>query len=100
MLWNIDVESSKTLWWIFVTIHAVAWAIIYGGSIIMDLPELLGVKQVYYDINRLLPPMALKSRDLVRLYGHVRHPSFVGLTIILWATNLLRFVCEYDTHTS
>lgn len=90
ILWNIDVESSNTLWWTFASIHAVSWIIIYGGSVIMDLPELTGVKQVYYDINNLLEPMAYKSRELVRLYGHVRHPSFFGLTIILWVTNLMR----------
>lgn len=120
-LWSVDVGSSNTLWWAFVLIHALCWTIIYGGSVIMDLPELLGikqvcscqikkyivqilykflfpnvwflfVKQVYYDINKLLPPMVYKSRDLVRLYSHVRHPSFFGLSIILWATNIMRFV--------
>lgn len=46
VLWNVDVESSNTLWWAFVLTHVVAWTIIYGGTVILDLAELLGVKQV------------------------------------------------------
>lgn len=90
ILWNVNVESSQILWWTFVSIHAFAWAVIYGGSLIMDLPELIGVKQVYYDVSNLLPPLDYKSTQLVRFYGHVRHPSFVGLSVILWCTNLMR----------
>lgn len=46
VLWQVDVASSNVLWWTFSLVHAFAWIIIYGGSIIMDLPEILGVKQV------------------------------------------------------
>lgn len=45
--------------------------------------------QVYYDITGLFTPLLYKSRNLGRLYGHIRHPSFLGLTIILWATNVM-----------
>lgn len=91
ILWQIDVEQRPTLWWTFVLMHAFAWTIVYGGSILMDLPELIGVKQVYYDINKLLEPIAYKSAELRKLYGHVRHPSFVGLSVVLWCTNLMRY---------
>lgn len=33
--------------------------------------------------------MSYKSPEFRRLLGHVRHPSFVGLTIILWVTNIM-----------
>ena len=45
--------------------------------------------QVYYDMYNLRPPMEYKSIELKRLYGHVRHPSFFGLSVILWATNIM-----------
>lgn len=45
-LWNFDTESSQTFYWLHYTVHTIAWIIIYGGSIVMDLPELTGVKQV------------------------------------------------------
>lgn len=47
-LWNLDTESSQTLCWLHYTVHTLAWIIIYGGSIVMDLPELIGVKQVCF----------------------------------------------------
>lgn len=56
----------------------------------MDFPELTGVKQVYYDFNKLLSPMKYKSQDLIRLYEHIRHPSFIGFTAILWLQNVMR----------
>lgn len=89
ILWDVDVRDSPPLWWTFVGLHTLAWAIILGGTILMDLPELLGVKQVYYDVKHLLPPMLYKSDELKRLYGHVRHPSFVGLSVVLWSANTM-----------
>ncbi|XP_017473635.1 PREDICTED: nurim homolog [Rhagoletis zephyria] len=89
VLWQVDVASSYVLWWTFSLVHGFAWMIIYGGSIIMDLPEILGVKQAYYDLKDYAQPIAYKSFRLRHLYSHVRHPSFVGLSVILWATNLM-----------
>ncbi|XP_053686642.1 nurim homolog [Sabethes cyaneus] len=86
-LWFVDVQQSPTLWWTFVTAHILAWTVIYGGSLLMDLPELIGLKQIYYDINDLAPPMSYKSRELRHFYERLRHPSFVGLSVVLWITN-------------
>lgn len=88
-LWFVDVESSPTLWWTYVSAHIVSWIVIYGGSLLMDLPELVGLKQVYYDVNDLAPPMSYKSRELRSFYGRMRHPSFVGLSVVLWITNCM-----------
>jgi len=66
-----------------------------SSSLVMDLPELLGIKQAYYDLKAYGPPINYKSGELRNLYAHVRHPSFVGLTVILFATNVMsvdRFV--------
>ncbi|XP_039966050.1 nurim homolog [Bactrocera tryoni] len=89
VLWQVDVASSNVLWWTFALMHAFAWMIIYGGSLIMDLPEILGVKQAYYDMKDYAQPIAYKSFRLRHLYTHVRHPSFVGLSAIFWITNLM-----------
>lgn len=35
--------------------------------------------------------MLYKSDELKRLYGHIRHPSFTSLFVILFATNIMRF---------
>ena len=55
----------------------------------MDLPEILGIKQVFYDMKRYAPPTAYKSTELNQLYQHIRHPSFICLTVVFWATNLM-----------
>ncbi|BFF90206.1 nurim homolog [Drosophila madeirensis] len=89
VLWQIDVDESAPLWWTFVVTHGLGWAVIFGGSLIMDLPELLGIKQVYYDLKEYGKPIAYKSSELRNLYSHVRHPSFVGLSVILIATNVM-----------
>ncbi|XP_055625102.1 nurim homolog [Toxorhynchites rutilus septentrionalis] len=86
-LWYIEVQQSSTLWWTFVSLHIISWVIIYGGSLLMDLPEFIGLKQIYYDINDLAPPMSYKSQELRNFYGRMRHPSFVGLSVVLWITN-------------
>lgn len=46
-LWNFDTEANYVSW-IYFAIHTIAWIIIYGGSVVMDLPELTGIKQVIY----------------------------------------------------
>lgn len=55
----------------------------------MDPVELLGVKQTYYDLHNYSEPLAYKSLELRNLYSHVRHPSFVGFTLILFVTNVM-----------
>lgn len=62
----------------------------------MDLPELLGIKQIVYHLQGLPHTCEYyKSEQLNTLYNHVRHPSFICLTIILWGANYMtldRFV--------
>ncbi|KAF2883966.1 hypothetical protein ILUMI_22224 [Ignelater luminosus] len=81
--WSISTDV-KLYWWLFVTLHGLAWVVIYVGTICMDVNELLGIKQVYYNIQHLPDPNIYKSHELKRLYSHMRHPSFVGFSIILW----------------
>uniref|UniRef100_A0A182TEB7 Nuclear envelope membrane protein n=1 Tax=Anopheles melas TaxID=34690 RepID=A0A182TEB7_9DIPT len=86
-LWFFEVETNRTLWWFLVASHVLSWIVVYGGSLMVDLPELIGLKHVYYDINDLAPPMSYKSRDLQDYYKRYRHPSFVALSVVLWFTN-------------
>ena len=45
-VWEINTNESFFLWLFFTLLHAVAWIVIYGAALTMDLPEMLGVKQV------------------------------------------------------
>uniref|UniRef100_A0A182KGP8 Nuclear envelope membrane protein n=1 Tax=Anopheles christyi TaxID=43041 RepID=A0A182KGP8_9DIPT len=86
-LWFFEVEENHSLWWLMIGSHVLSWIVVYGGSLMVDLPELIGLKHVYYAMNDLAPPMSYKSRDLQDYYKRYRHPSFVALSIVLWLTN-------------
>ncbi|XP_046141689.1 nurim homolog [Osmia bicornis bicornis] len=83
-LWNVNTSSNSIAWFIFTTLHVLAWSIIYSGCLMMDISELAGIKQVYYKFSSRPSPMAMKSKELLRYYSHMRHPSFIGFLIILW----------------
>lgn len=84
VLWKVDTSSNNTLWAIFTAAHVLAWSIIYSGCLMMDISELTGIKQVYYKFSFRPRPMVMKSKELLRYYSHMRHPSFIGFLIILW----------------
>lgn len=45
-LWSFELETNSIMYWSFISLHAASWIIIYGGCVIMDFPELIGIKQV------------------------------------------------------
>jgi hypothetical protein len=89
-LWNIVTDSHSTIWWIFVIIHSLLWVVIALGSLLMDLPEIFGIKQIYYDVQGFNDPLMYKARNLSRLLTSIRHPSYIGFFLIFWITNLMR----------
>lgn len=89
ILWQFNLDENQVLWWAFAITHTICWTVIYGGCLIMDLPEILGIKQVYYNMKHYAQPTVYKSHELRQLYQHIRHPSFISLTIIFCATNLM-----------
>lgn len=95
-LWNFN-PMSKIIYWIIMLIHTIAWVVIYVGNICMDLNELLGIKQIYYSIKNLPDPNTYKSKELRRLYSHIRHPSFLGFLLILWIVPVMRYVKNNKT---
>lgn len=90
ILWNISAPEYSSIWWIFTIIHSILWTIIAFGSLLMDLPEIFGVKQIYYDIQGLNEPFLYKAPRLSRLLSNIRHPSYVGFSLIFWITNVMR----------
>jgi protein-S-isoprenylcysteine O-methyltransferase Ste14 len=89
-LWNISAPDFSPTWWIFTVTHSILWSVIAFGSLLMDLPEIFGIKQIYYDIQGLNEPFSYKARSLSRLLSSIRHPSYVGFSLIFWITNLMR----------
>lgn len=83
-LWNYSTSDNYLLWWVFTVVHMFAWFFIYAGCLVMDMPELMGIKQVYYCLQGWQSPLWNKSENLRRLYCHMRHPSFTAVTVILF----------------
>ncbi|CAH1106529.1 unnamed protein product [Psylliodes chrysocephalus] len=88
VLWGFNL-NYKPIWWLYISIHAVAWIIIYVGNICCDVTELLGFKQVYYNMVNLPDPNLRKSQQLQRLNNHMRHPSFLAFALIFWLTPIM-----------
>ena len=44
-LWEMNIENIF-VWLLHTLIQIIAWGVIYGGTLLMDLPELIGIKQV------------------------------------------------------
>ncbi|XP_066995098.2 nurim homolog [Anabrus simplex] len=84
VLWHINIHNYQLLWWFHVVLHVYVWCIIWCGCIIMDISELLGIKQVIYSNQGWNGIEKYKSQGLLRLYSHMRHPFFSGFSIIFW----------------
>ncbi|KAG7457540.1 hypothetical protein MATL_G00228310 [Megalops atlanticus] len=84
-LWSVSSAPWDT-WFplLCFTVHFLCWAIICSILLIFDYPELLGIKQVYYECLGLGDPLSLKSPRAQRLYAHLRHPVCVELGVVLW----------------
>jgi len=76
MLWQLDFDMR-----IFSWVHCLSWGLIYCSSLLLDLPELLGLRQIAEHCQ--LSQVVEIDPSLSRLYSHMRHPSFSAIAIIL-----------------
>ncbi|XP_039521908.1 nurim isoform X1 [Pimephales promelas] len=84
-LWSVR-SAPWDIWFplLCFVIHFLCWAVICSILLIFDYPELMGLKQVYYECLGLGDPLLLKSERAQRLYSHLRHPVCVELLTVLW----------------
>ncbi|XP_043475596.1 nurim homolog [Leptopilina heterotoma] len=84
ILWNINTIQNSKISLVMTVFQIVGWIIIYSGCLMMDIGELVGIKQVIYKIKNLPSPISTKSRELKRYFSRMRHPSYIGFLFILW----------------
>jgi hypothetical protein len=89
-IWSFAIKDYSPTWYIYILSHSALWLIIFFGALLMDAPEVFGMKQVYYDIKGLHDPAYYKAIPHQRLLTHIRHPSFIGFSLLFWITNLMR----------
>uniref|UniRef100_T1JED3 Nuclear envelope membrane protein n=1 Tax=Strigamia maritima TaxID=126957 RepID=T1JED3_STRMM len=83
-LWVFDTEQNRNVWWAITLMQFFGWMIVLGGCVMMDLGEMLGLKQVWNCYRGRADPMTKKSKELQSLYSHTRHPSLNGFLVIFW----------------
>ncbi|XP_071383615.1 nurim [Centroberyx affinis] len=84
-LWSVR-QAPWSIWFplLCFTLHFLCWTIICSILMIFDYPELLGIKQVYYECLGLGDPLSHKSPRAQRLFSHLRHPVCLELAVVLW----------------
>ncbi|XP_023151643.1 nurim [Amphiprion ocellaris] len=84
-LWSVH-HAPWNIWFplLCFTLHFLCWAIICSILMMFDYPELLGIKQVYYECLGLGDPLSEESPAARRLLSHLRHPVCVELGVVLW----------------
>ncbi|KAK7124199.1 hypothetical protein R3I94_018533 [Phoxinus phoxinus] len=84
-LWSVHT-APWDIWFplLCFIVHFLCWAVICSILLIFDYPELMGIKQVYYECLGLGDPLLLKSERAQRLFSHLRHPVCVELLTVLW----------------
>ncbi|XP_074543180.1 nurim [Halichoeres trimaculatus] len=84
-LWSVR-HAPWSVWFplLCFTLHFLCWTIICSILMIFDYPELLGIKQVYYECLGLGDPVCHKPPRAQRLLSHLRHPVCLELGVVLW----------------
>ncbi|MCA9247216.1 MAG: isoprenylcysteine carboxylmethyltransferase family protein [Planctomycetales bacterium] len=80
LVWNIQGDSARVL------LHAVylaGWALVFGGSFLIDHFDLFGLRQVYFCFTErdYEPPRFVERL----IYRWVRHPLMVGFIAAFWS---------------
>lgn len=82
VLW--DLGSSGTFCLLSQLLHLCSWIYTFFIILTMDLPEFIGLKQVYYHANNFGCPMSAKKPEAQRFFAHFRHPTSIGLLVVFW----------------
>eukprot|EP00058_Branchiostoma_floridae_P023012 XP_002608502.1 hypothetical protein BRAFLDRAFT_126631 [Branchiostoma floridae] len=82
--WDFPVKTSQFLWLVFTLVHIFGWLSISGSAVILDYPEMMGVKQAYYYALGLDDPLNIKSESVRQFYSNNRLPIFTGVMMVLW----------------
>ncbi len=81
VVWDVETPVLRIVLW---ALFAAGWLIVPGVTLLIDHFDLFGTRQVW---------LHLKEKEYTSLpfrtplvYKHVRHPLYVGWTILFWAT--------------
>ena len=81
VIWHVETEIGRAIIWV---IFAAGWVILFAGSLMIDQFELLGLRQAWAWFQ-MRPYCENKQLQTGGLYGLVRHPMYLGMTMAFWA---------------
>ena len=81
IVWNVEHTAAgvalEVLFW-------AGWGVLLLSTFLLNHFELFGLRQVFARLLRKTLPVSQFRTPL--LYGHVRHPIYLGFLLLLWAT--------------
>jgi protein-S-isoprenylcysteine O-methyltransferase Ste14 len=84
VIWSTDNEVLKNS---VMVLYMFGWAVLLVSTFLIDHFHLFGLKQVWYQFKgKTMEPAQFRMPSF---YKRVRHPIYVGWTIIVWATPVM-----------
>ncbi len=83
-VWNIHNQAGSFVVW---TLFWSGWALVVGGSFLIDHFDLFGLRQVYLHLKRRQHTGTEFKTPL--LYKLIRHPLYLGFIIAFWSAPLM-----------
>ncbi len=84
VIWSTDNEIIKNA---VLVLFMFGWGLLFLSTFLIDHFHLFGLKQVWYHLKG--KEMNEAKFVMPSLYKRVRHPIYVGWTIIVWATPVM-----------
>jgi protein-S-isoprenylcysteine O-methyltransferase Ste14 len=81
VIWNVTSPVGRAVLW---GLFALGWLLVPAVSLMIDHFDLFGTRQVWLHLRE--SEYTSRPFRTPMLYGHVRHPLYVGWAIAFWAT--------------
>ncbi len=80
-IWSV---SGGVAWYLLTALFVVGWLMVPAVSMMINHFDLFGTRQVWLHLRgQEYTPLAFRTP---MLYGHVRHPLYIGWMLAFWAT--------------
>ena len=80
-VWHVESGAFSA---VLLGIFYLGWALLFGGSFVINHFELFGLQQIYFNL-RGKEFVDIKFKQPF-LYKIVRHPMMLGVTLAIWST--------------
>jgi protein-S-isoprenylcysteine O-methyltransferase Ste14 len=80
-VWHVENELGRGVLW---ALYLAGFGLVFYSTVLISHFDLFGLRQVWLQlVGRDYDPMPFAVPSL---YKHIRHPLYVGWTVVFWAT--------------